>query len=94
MRHTASDSSHFIIFYIVQVTDECVKKCGRRFQDEVGKFRFLNEMIKMISPKVCNKLNMVPYPFYALRTLMKYFDFNELLDSLMVCINNHYSMSC
>ena len=94
MHHTASDSSHCIIFYLVQVTDECVKKCGRRFQDEVGKFRFLNEMIKMISPKVCHKLNMVPYPFYALRTLMKYFGFNELLDSLIVCIDNHHSMSC
>ncbi|XP_067931862.1 ADP-ribosylation factor-binding protein GGA1-like [Watersipora subatra] len=33
------------------VTDECVRKCGRRFQDEIGKFRFLNEIIKMISPK-------------------------------------------
>ncbi|KAF6021442.1 GGA1 [Bugula neritina] len=33
------------------VTDECVKKCGGRFQSEIGKFRFLNEMIKMISPK-------------------------------------------
>lgn len=31
-----------------------MKNCGRRFHNEVGKFRFLNELIKVISPKVCN----------------------------------------
>lgn len=28
-----------------------MKKCGPSFQSEVGKFRFLNEMIKLVSPK-------------------------------------------
>lgn len=28
-----------------------MKKCGLPFQSEVGKFRFLNEMIKLVSPK-------------------------------------------
>lgn len=28
-----------------------MKKCGSSFQSEVGKFRFLNEMIKLVSPK-------------------------------------------
>ncbi|XP_032972399.1 ADP-ribosylation factor-binding protein GGA1 isoform X2 [Rhinolophus ferrumequinum] len=28
-----------------------MKNCGRRFHDEVGKFRFLNELIKVVSPK-------------------------------------------
>ncbi|XP_051940045.1 ADP-ribosylation factor-binding protein GGA3a isoform X2 [Hippocampus zosterae] len=28
-----------------------MKNCGQRFQNEVGKFRFLNELIKVISPK-------------------------------------------
>lgn len=28
-----------------------MKKCGVLFQNEVGKFRFLNEMIKLVSPK-------------------------------------------
>ena len=68
------------MFDLVQVTDECVKKCGRRFQDEVGKFRFLNEMIKMISPKVSYKLNMVPCPIDAFRRLVKYFGFNKFLN--------------
>lgn len=29
-----------------------MKSCGKRFHDEVGKFRFLNELIKVVSPKV------------------------------------------
>ncbi|XP_077618213.1 ADP-ribosylation factor-binding protein GGA1 isoform X2 [Crocuta crocuta] len=28
-----------------------MKTCGKRFHDEVGKFRFLNELIKVVSPK-------------------------------------------
>ncbi|XP_074127739.1 ADP-ribosylation factor-binding protein GGA1 isoform X2 [Sminthopsis crassicaudata] len=28
-----------------------MKNCGKRFHDEVGKFRFLNELIKVVSPK-------------------------------------------
>ena len=31
--------------------EACVKNCGRNFHQELGKFRFLNEMIRMISPK-------------------------------------------
>lgn len=36
----------------VQVLEACMKNCGRRFHNEVGKFRFLNELIKVVSPKV------------------------------------------
>ena len=28
-----------------------MKRCGSSFHSEVGKFRFLNEMIKLVSPK-------------------------------------------
>jgi ADP-ribosylation factor-binding protein GGA len=31
--------------------EACAKNCGRRFQQEIGKFRFINEMIKVVSPK-------------------------------------------
>ncbi|XP_046745059.1 ADP-ribosylation factor-binding protein GGA1 isoform X2 [Diprion similis] len=31
--------------------DACMKRCGSSFHAEVGKFRFLNEMIKLVSPK-------------------------------------------
>ncbi|XP_041474263.1 ADP-ribosylation factor-binding protein GGA2-like [Lytechinus variegatus] len=33
------------------VIEACVKNCGEPFHRELGKFRFLNEMIKLISPK-------------------------------------------
>ncbi|XP_076314643.1 ADP-ribosylation factor-binding protein GGA3-like [Tachypleus tridentatus] len=33
------------------VLEECVKSCGSSFHSEVGKFRFLNELIKVVSPK-------------------------------------------
>lgn len=33
------------------VLEVCVRNCGNAFHAEIGKFRFLNEMIKVISPK-------------------------------------------
>ncbi|TRY56379.1 hypothetical protein DNTS_034976 [Danionella cerebrum] len=33
------------------VLEACMKNCGRAFHNEVGKFRFLNELIKLVSPK-------------------------------------------
>ncbi|XP_015111581.1 ADP-ribosylation factor-binding protein GGA1 [Diachasma alloeum] len=35
----------------LSLLDTCMKRCGRLFHSEVGKFRFLNEMIKLVSPK-------------------------------------------
>ena len=35
----------------LQLLDTCMKHCGVGFHAEVGKFRFLNEMIKLVSPK-------------------------------------------
>lgn len=35
----------------LQLLDTCMKRCGPLFHAEVGKFRFLNEMIKLVSPK-------------------------------------------
>lgn len=31
--------------------DRCMRRCDANFNTEVGKFRFLNEMIKLVSPK-------------------------------------------
>ncbi|KAK7940285.1 hypothetical protein WMY93_003611 [Mugilogobius chulae] len=33
------------------VLEACMKNCGTRFHNEVGKYRFLNELIKVVSPK-------------------------------------------
>lgn len=35
----------------LMVLETCMKSCGKRFHSEVGKFRFLNELIKVVSPK-------------------------------------------
>ena len=34
------------------VLEACVKNCGENFHKELGKYRFLNELIKIVSPKV------------------------------------------
>ncbi|XP_068192135.1 ADP-ribosylation factor-binding protein GGA3 isoform X2 [Antennarius striatus] len=34
-----------------------MKNCGRRFHNEVGKYRFLNELIKVVSPKYMGDSN-------------------------------------
>nr|XP_023029150.1 ADP-ribosylation factor-binding protein GGA3 [Leptinotarsa decemlineata] len=39
------------VLQTLNVLDTCMTKCGSHFQNEVGKFRFLNEMIKLVSPK-------------------------------------------
>lgn len=34
-----------------------MKNCGERFHDLIGRFRFLNEMIKIVSPKYLGNKN-------------------------------------
>ncbi|XP_026272500.1 ADP-ribosylation factor-binding protein GGA2 isoform X1 [Frankliniella occidentalis] len=35
----------------LNLLEACMKRCGSSFHTEIGKFRFLNEMIKLVSPK-------------------------------------------
>ncbi|BFZ02797.1 hypothetical protein BsWGS_05836 [Bradybaena similaris] len=37
--------------FALTTLEACVKNCGRYFHQEIGKFRFLNELIKVVSPK-------------------------------------------
>ncbi|XP_066131955.1 ADP-ribosylation factor-binding protein GGA2 [Saccopteryx bilineata] len=37
--------------YALLVLETCVNHCGEKFHSEVAKFRFLNELIKVLSPK-------------------------------------------
>lgn len=37
--------------HLLQVLQACIVNCGSPFHAEIGKFRFLNEMIKLVSPK-------------------------------------------
>lgn len=46
---------NIFLFLFLQVLEACMKNCGRRFHNEVGKFKFLNELIKVVSPKVSTK---------------------------------------
>lgn len=39
------------VLVALYVLEACVKNCGEPMQEIVGRFRFLNEMIKLISPK-------------------------------------------
>lgn len=39
-------------FGAFQLLEACMNNCGKRFHGEVAKFRFLNELIKVLSPKV------------------------------------------
>eukprot|EP00112_Aurelia_sp_Birch-Aquarium-sp1_P026918 Seg987.6 transcript_id=Seg987.6/GoldUCD/mRNA.D3Y31 product="ADP-ribosylation factor-binding protein GGA1" protein_id=Seg987.6/GoldUCD/D3Y31 len=40
-----------IALQTLNVLEHCVKNCGQRFHQEIGKYRFLNELIKLLSPK-------------------------------------------
>lgn len=35
----------------LMMLDRCMRRCDPIFHAEIGKFRFLNEMIKLVSPK-------------------------------------------
>ncbi|VDO96084.1 unnamed protein product [Soboliphyme baturini] len=35
----------------LKVLESCFRQCGQRFHNEVAKYRFLNELIKVVSPK-------------------------------------------
>ncbi|XP_006867299.1 PREDICTED: ADP-ribosylation factor-binding protein GGA2-like [Chrysochloris asiatica] len=37
--------------YALMVLEMCMNHCGEKFHNEVAKFRFLNELIKVLSPK-------------------------------------------
>lgn len=43
------------ICFSLQVLETCMKNCGGTFHSEVAKFKFLNELVKVISTNVCNK---------------------------------------
>ncbi|XP_074409362.1 ADP-ribosylation factor-binding protein GGA2 [Zonotrichia albicollis] len=42
--------------HALTVLETCVNNCGDRFHSEMAKFRFLNELIKVLSPKLLARL--------------------------------------
>ncbi|CAF3195897.1 unnamed protein product [Rotaria socialis] len=49
--HKIQSPQEYEALRTLELLDVCVQSCGRRFHQEIGKFRFLNEMIKLVSPK-------------------------------------------
>ncbi|XP_040893126.1 ADP-ribosylation factor-binding protein GGA3a isoform X2 [Toxotes jaculatrix] len=51
LAHKVQSPQEWEALQALTVLEACMKNCGRRFHNEVGKFRFLNELIKVVSPK-------------------------------------------
>uniref|UniRef100_A0A8D0AVA7 Golgi associated, gamma adaptin ear containing, ARF binding protein 3a n=1 Tax=Sander lucioperca TaxID=283035 RepID=A0A8D0AVA7_SANLU len=51
LAHKIQSPQEWEAIQALMVLEACMKNCGRRFHNEVGKFRFLNELIKVVSPK-------------------------------------------
>uniref|UniRef100_A0A3B5M8D4 VHS domain-containing protein n=1 Tax=Xiphophorus couchianus TaxID=32473 RepID=A0A3B5M8D4_9TELE len=54
LAHKIQSPQEWEAMQALTVLEACMKNCGRRFHNEVGKFKFLNELIKVVSPKVSN----------------------------------------
>ncbi|KAM4603250.1 ADP-ribosylation factor-binding protein GGA3a [Polymixia lowei] len=51
LAHKIQSPQEWEAIQALTVLEACMKNCGGRFHNEVGKFRFLNELIKVVSPK-------------------------------------------
>ncbi|XP_066522017.1 ADP-ribosylation factor-binding protein GGA3a [Hoplias malabaricus] len=51
LAHKIQSPQEWEALQALTVLEASMKNCGRRFHNEVGKFRFLNELIKVVSPK-------------------------------------------
>ncbi|XP_034044659.1 ADP-ribosylation factor-binding protein GGA1-like isoform X2 [Thalassophryne amazonica] len=51
LAHKIQSPQEWEAMQALTVLETCMKTCGKRFHREVGKFRFLNELIKVVSPK-------------------------------------------
>ncbi|XP_068607503.1 ADP-ribosylation factor-binding protein GGA1-like [Brachionichthys hirsutus] len=51
LAHKIQSPQEWEAIQALTVLETCVKDCGKQFHNEVGKFRFLNELIKVVSPK-------------------------------------------
>ncbi|KAI7807536.1 ADP-ribosylation factor-binding protein GGA1 [Triplophysa rosa] len=51
LAHKIQSPQEWEAMQALMVLETCMKNCGKKFHNEVGKFRFLNELIKVVSPK-------------------------------------------
>uniref|UniRef100_A0A8D0FT26 Golgi associated, gamma adaptin ear containing, ARF binding protein 2 n=1 Tax=Strix occidentalis caurina TaxID=311401 RepID=A0A8D0FT26_STROC len=52
LAHKIQSPQEMEALHALTVLETCVNNCGERFHNEIAKFRFLNELIKVLSPKV------------------------------------------
>ncbi|KAJ6635122.1 ADP-ribosylation factor-binding protein GGA1, partial [Pseudolycoriella hygida] len=51
IKEKINSSNSKVVLQSLDLLEECMAKCSNAFQGEVGKFKFLNELIKLVSPK-------------------------------------------
>ncbi|NWR76158.1 GGA2 protein, partial [Centropus unirufus] len=51
LAHKIQSPQEMEALHALTVLETCVNNCGGRFHSEIAKFRFLNELIKVLSPK-------------------------------------------
>ncbi|NXX12294.1 GGA2 protein, partial [Podargus strigoides] len=51
LAHKIQSPQEMEALHALTVLETCVNNCGERFHSEIAKFRFLNELIKVLSPK-------------------------------------------
>uniref|UniRef100_A0A3B5BAQ4 ADP-ribosylation factor-binding protein GGA1-like n=1 Tax=Stegastes partitus TaxID=144197 RepID=A0A3B5BAQ4_9TELE len=51
LAHKIQSPQEWEALQALMLLETCMKNCGKQFHSEVGKFRFLNELIKVVSPK-------------------------------------------
>ncbi|XP_040539232.1 ADP-ribosylation factor-binding protein GGA2 isoform X2 [Gallus gallus] len=51
LAHKIQSPQEVEALHALTVLETCVNNCGERFHNEIAKFRFLNELIKVLSPK-------------------------------------------
>lgn len=51
LAHKIQSPQEWEAMQALTVLETCIKNCGKKFHAECGKFRFLNELIKVVSPK-------------------------------------------
>uniref|UniRef100_A0A668ATE3 Golgi associated, gamma adaptin ear containing, ARF binding protein 3a n=1 Tax=Myripristis murdjan TaxID=586833 RepID=A0A668ATE3_9TELE len=71
LAHKIQSPQEWEAIQALTVLEACMKNCGRRFHNEVGKFRFLNELIKVVSPKVTKSQRICKRPTGLSRTWSK-----------------------
>uniref|UniRef100_A0A3Q3WL55 VHS domain-containing protein n=1 Tax=Mola mola TaxID=94237 RepID=A0A3Q3WL55_MOLML len=60
LAHKIQSPQEWEAMQALTLLETCMKNGGKRFHSEVGKFRFLNELIKVVSPKVMIHVSLLP----------------------------------